>query len=59
MSDNLVIMGLNYLVVSLLNVTMSNSIPGKPFYDMVKALFVVRKLFGRRLEYAYLPSHAE
>jgi len=48
MGDNLVIIGPNYFVISLLDVTMSNSIPGKPFYDMVKALFVVGKLFGRR-----------
>jgi hypothetical protein len=46
MGDNLVIIGLNYLVVSLLDVTvMSNSIFGKPFYDMVEALFVVGELF--------------
>jgi len=51
MGDNLVIIGLNDLVVSLLDVTMSNSIPGKPFYDMVKALltFVDGKLFGHQL----------
>jgi len=49
MGDNLAIVGLNYLVVSLFDVLMSNSIPGKPFYDMVKALIVVGKLFGQWL----------
>ena len=48
MGDNLVIIGLNYLVVSLLNVTMPNPILGKPLYDMVKALFGVGELFGHR-----------
>jgi hypothetical protein len=47
MGEHLVIIGLNYLVVSLLDVTISKSIPGKPFYDMVKALCVVNKFFGR------------